>query len=161
MYFRSFLTTKILLFQTNNFTFRSIDSLVRFPISKSKLTGPLGYGKRILSKFTDIQCNLHFGFILNALLRRGRGNVGELLLLLSILGIVYELLYVLPNIYYRDISLVWCPRQEERISSLPFYHGCRKRRLIWALTSEMDCDQTAMGLLPETSAVFLIAKSFW
>jgi hypothetical protein len=30
-----------------------------------------------------------------------------------------------------------------------------------ALTSEMDCDQTAMNLPPVTSAVCLIAKSFW
>jgi hypothetical protein len=30
-----------------------------------------------------------------------------------------------------------------------------------ALTPEIDCDQTAMGLPPFTSAVFLIAKLFW
>jgi hypothetical protein len=29
------------------------------------------------------------------------------------------------------------------------------------ITPKMDCDQTAMGLPPVTSAVFLIAKSFW
>jgi hypothetical protein len=29
-----------------------------------------------------------------------------------------------------------------------------------ALTPEMDCDQTAMGLPPVTSTVFLIAKNF-
>jgi hypothetical protein len=30
-----------------------------------------------------------------------------------------------------------------------------------ALTPEIDCDQTAMGLPPATSAVFLIANQFW
>jgi hypothetical protein len=30
-----------------------------------------------------------------------------------------------------------------------------------ALTPEIDCDQTAMGLPPITSAAFIIAKSFW
>jgi hypothetical protein len=29
------------------------------------------------------------------------------------------------------------------------------------LTTEIDCDQTAMGLPPVTSALFRIAKSFW
>jgi hypothetical protein len=33
--------------------------------------------------------------------------------------------------------------------------------MITALTDEMDCDQTAMGLPSVTSAVFLIAKLFW
>jgi hypothetical protein len=30
-----------------------------------------------------------------------------------------------------------------------------------AFVPEIDCDQTAMGLPPVTSAIFLIAKTFW
>jgi hypothetical protein len=30
-----------------------------------------------------------------------------------------------------------------------------------ALPPEIDCNQTTMGLPPHTTAVFLIAKSFW
>jgi hypothetical protein len=30
-----------------------------------------------------------------------------------------------------------------------------------ASPSEIDCNQTAMGLLPVATAVFFIAKSFW
>jgi hypothetical protein len=30
-----------------------------------------------------------------------------------------------------------------------------------AFPPEIDCNQTAMGLPPVTSEVFLIAKSFW
>jgi hypothetical protein len=34
-------------------------------------------------------------------------------------------------------------------------------KVLTAFTSEMDCDQTVMGLPFAMSAVFLIAKSFW
>jgi hypothetical protein len=53
-------------------------------------------------------------------------------------------------------SLVWYPGQNKRIAPLFFFHGCRKRRL--KDVSEIDCDQTAMGLSPITSAVLLIVK---
>jgi hypothetical protein len=54
---------------------------------------------------------------------------------------------------------MWCPGQKKRIAPLPFFHGCRKRQLNEkALTPEMDCNLTAMGLPPVTSAVVLIAK---
>jgi hypothetical protein len=62
-------------------------------------------------------------------------------------------------IYTLTSGLVWCPGQNKRIAPLSFFHGCRKRRLKdEALTHEVDCDQTAMGLPPVTSAVLLIAK---
>jgi hypothetical protein len=51
---------------------------------------------------------------------------------------------------------VWCPGQNKRIALLFFLHGCRKRLI--ALTPEIDCNMTAMGLPPVTSAVFLIAN---
>jgi hypothetical protein len=39
-----------------------------------------------------------------------------------------------------------------------FFHGYRKMtKGLTAFTTKMDCDQTGMGLLPVTSAVFLIA----
>jgi hypothetical protein len=43
---------------------------------------------------------------------------------------------------------------------LPFFNGFRKRLLL-ALKTEMDCDQSAMGLPPAACAVSLIAKSFY
>jgi hypothetical protein len=47
-----------------------------------------------------------------------------------------------------------------RIALFPFFHRCRKRRLkdLIALTLEIDCDQMAIGSLPVTSVVLLIAK---
>jgi hypothetical protein len=57
---------------------------------------------------------------------------------------------------------VWCPGQNKIITALPFFDGCRKRRLkgLIALTpeNEIDYDQTVMDLPPVTSVVFLIAK---
>jgi hypothetical protein len=46
------------------------------------------------------------------------------------------------------------------IAPLSLFHGCRKKcaKGLAALTPEIDCDQTAMGLTPVTSAVFLTAK---
>jgi hypothetical protein len=69
-------------------------------------------------------------------------------------GILNEIL----NIAFR-LGPVWCPVQNKRFAPLSFYHGCRKR--VTTLTTEMDCDQTAMGLLLVTSTVFFIVKSFW
>jgi hypothetical protein len=48
---------------------------------------------------------------------------------------------------------------ERRIAPLPTFHGCRKRRLKAQQHSHLrlQSDGTAMGLLPVTSAVFLIA----
>jgi hypothetical protein len=43
-------------------------------------------------------------------------------------------------------------------TNISFFYRCRKRRLKYSLTPEMSCDQTAIGLPPVTSAVFLIAK---
>jgi hypothetical protein len=54
------------------------------------------------------------------------------------------------------ICLVWCPEQNKRIAPLSLFRGCRKR--VIAFTPQIDCDQTAMGLPPITSAVLLIAK---
>jgi hypothetical protein len=69
------------------------------------------------------------------------------------------------------LCLAWYPGQNKRITHLSFFHGCRKRRLKdytytntnlhTTLTSEIECDKTAMGLPPITSAVFLIVKQFW
>jgi hypothetical protein len=47
--------------------------------------------------------------------------------------------------------------QDRRIPPLPFFHGCHTKGLI-AITPEIDCNKTAMGLPPVTSAVFLIAN---
>jgi hypothetical protein len=55
-------------------------------------------------------------------------------------------------------GLVWCPGQNKRIAPLSFLHGCRKRRGLMALTPEIGCNKTAMGLPPVTPAVFLIAN---
>jgi hypothetical protein len=58
--------------------------------------------------------------------------------------------------------LVWFPGQNKRMALLSFFRGCRKRRIKEiASAPEIDCNHTAMGLPPATSAVFLIAKSFW
>jgi hypothetical protein len=48
-------------------------------------------------------------------------------------------------IYCREVSgdLVWCPRQNKRITLLSFFHGYRKRLLKIIFTPEMDCDHTA------------------
>jgi hypothetical protein len=44
-------------------------------------------------------------------------------------------------------GLVWCPGQNKRIAPLPFFYGCRKEtKGLTALTSEIDCDQAAIGL---------------
>jgi hypothetical protein len=58
--------------------------------------------------------------------------------------------------------MVPCDVRNRRIDdSLTFFQEYPKRRhRLSALAPEMDCDQTAMGLPPVTSAVFLIAKSF-
>jgi hypothetical protein len=45
-----------------------------------------------------------------------------------------------------ESSLVWCPGLNKRIAS----------KELTALTPEIDCDQTAMGLPPVTTAVLLI-----
>jgi hypothetical protein len=56
---------------------------------------------------------------------------------------------------------VWFPGQNKRIVSLFFFRGCRKKPLKEiAITSEIDYDQTAMGLAPVTSELFLIVKLF-
>jgi hypothetical protein len=51
--------------------------------------------------------------------------------------------------------LVWWPGQNNRITSLSFFHGCRKRLLYYseliALTPDIDCDQTVIGLPPVRS----------
>jgi hypothetical protein len=64
---------------------------------------------------------------------------------------------------YFDLYLVWCPGQNKRIAPLSFLHGCRKKATkgLTVLTPEIDCDQTAIGLPPVTSSVFLIADQFW
>jgi hypothetical protein len=51
---------------------------------------------------------------------------------------------------------VWCSGQNKREAALPFFHGCHKGEELIALKLEIDCDQTAMGLPPVTSAVFIL-----
>jgi hypothetical protein len=46
---------------------------------------------------------------------------------------------------------------EQKNSTSLFLPWILATKVLIALTPEMDCDQTAMGLLPVTSAVFLIA----
>jgi hypothetical protein len=58
----------------------------------------------------------------------------------------------------KTTSLVSCPGQNKRIAPLSFFHGCQATKGLIALTPEVNCDQTAMGFPPSTSAVFLIAK---
>jgi hypothetical protein len=62
---------------------------------------------------------------------------------------------------FKDNSAVWYPGQKNRMESLPFLQGCHKSEGPTALTPEIDCDQTAMGLPAVMSAVFLLDKSFW
>jgi hypothetical protein len=56
------------------------------------------------------------------------------------------------------VCLVWCPGQNKRIAPLSFLHGIKG---LIALTPEIDCNKTAMGLPPVTSGVFFTANSFW
>jgi hypothetical protein len=45
---------------------------------------------------------------------------------------------------------MWCPRQNKRIAPLSYFHECHNMRQatkgLTALTPEIDCDQTAIGL---------------
>jgi hypothetical protein len=56
-------------------------------------------------------------------------------------------------------SLLWCSEQNKRIDTHDI-HGIKREepfkatKELTALTSEIDCDQTAMGSPPATSAVF-------
>jgi hypothetical protein len=50
--------------------------------------------------------------------------------------------------FFKAVVLFQTSDNQEKSGSTPF-------------TREMDCDQTVMGLPFVTSAVFLIAKSFW
>jgi hypothetical protein len=43
------------------------------------------------------------------------------------------------------VSLLWCLRQNQRIASVSFFRGCRKKRL--TLTPKIDCEQTAYHLI--------------
>jgi hypothetical protein len=58
------------------------------------------------------------------------------------------------NVFCTIFSVLWClvwwPGQYKRIAPLSIFHGCRKGLI--AFTPEIDCDQTAMGLPPVTSA---------
>jgi hypothetical protein len=54
--------------------------------------------------------------------------------------------------------LVWCPGQNKIIAPLYFLHGCRKATKGLIAVTEIDCNETAMGLPPVTSAVFLTAN---
>jgi hypothetical protein len=57
------------------------------------------------------------------------------------------------------INYVWCPGQNKRIAPLFLpWMSQKATKGITALTLEIDCDQTTMGLPLVTSAVFLIAK---
>jgi hypothetical protein len=48
-----------------------------------------------------------------------------------------------------------CPGIDKRNAPLPFFHGYRKRRGLKAVPPEIDRDQTAMGLPPVKSVVFI------
>jgi hypothetical protein len=58
---------------------------------------------------------------------------------------------------------VWCPEQNKRIPPLPFFRGCRKRQLtIKMINSTPKWDRLrSYGNRSVTSAVFLIAMTFW
>jgi hypothetical protein len=61
---------------------------------------------------------------------------------------------------------VWCPGQNKRIAPLSFLlkstvDVVKGDKGLIALTPEINYNKTAMGLPPVTSAVSLIAKSFW
>jgi hypothetical protein len=73
--------------------------------------------------------------------------------------------------YYTIVSFGVRDRTKEERGTipLPVFNGCRKRLLtaltyettgLTALTYEIDCGQTAMGLPHVTYAVFIIVKSF-
>jgi hypothetical protein len=60
---------------------------------------------------------------------------------------------------FYDIKIVMLPEQNKRIAPLFLYMDVEKAtKGLIAFTPEIDCDQTAMGLSPVTSAVLLIAK---
>jgi hypothetical protein len=60
---------------------------------------------------------------------------------------------------YLEISISCGVRDKIKEAPFSFLHGCRKRtKGLIALTPEIDCNKTAMGLTPVTSAVFLIAN---
>jgi hypothetical protein len=50
---------------------------------------------------------------------------------------------------------VWCPGQKNSIAPLSFLEATKG---LIALTPEIDCNKTAMGLPPVTPAAFLIAN---
>jgi hypothetical protein len=62
-----------------------------------------------------------------------------------------------------SVSLVWWPGQNKRIAPLSFssMDVVKGDLRINSIPPETDCNQTAIGVPPDTSAVFLIAKSFW
>jgi hypothetical protein len=72
---------------------------------------------------------------------------------------VSRLQSLIQNTIYGYIDLVWYPGKNKRIAPLSFLHECRKAtKGLIALIPEKDWKKTAMGLLPVTSAVFLIAN---
>jgi hypothetical protein len=53
---------------------------------------------------------------------------------------------------------MWCPGQNKRIVPLSSMDVVKGYEALIAFAPEIDCDQTALGLPPVTSAVLLIAK---
>jgi hypothetical protein len=50
---------------------------------------------------------------------------------------------------------------QEQHLSFPPRMSLKATKELTALTLEMDSDQTAIGISPVTSAIFLIARAFW
>jgi hypothetical protein len=70
------------------------------------------------------------------------------------MGKINNVVYIFLFIKYLFVSC--SGRDKIKESPLYFFNGCRKRRLKdYALTPEIYCDQTAMGL---PAVTFLIAK---
>jgi hypothetical protein len=63
--------------------------------------------------------------------------------------------------YNLESRVVSGTEQNNRNSPFLTWISQKSTKGLTALTSVMDCDRTAMGLPPATSAVFLIAKLFW
>jgi hypothetical protein len=65
------------------------------------------------------------------------------------------------SIVFNIKHLVWRKVQNKNNTSLFLPWMTKATNGPIALTPEIDCDQTAMDLPPNTSAVILITKSVW
>jgi hypothetical protein len=67
-------------------------------------------------------CSWNFIYTKSAANKQRYSSFGEMKLSCILFVVLISFNYVL-------FILVWCPGQTKRISSLPFFHGCRKKRL--------------------------------